>query len=345
MNVVGVLGIFLLAILIGGLAIIFVEQFIEFERVARRGPPGPTPTVIVPAHQISESGLFSSSSSSLGGGGGLSLGAAGGKILSGQEGEFEGLIVGQVTHTVESDVPLFQTLSYIRDIVSRHEQSPFGGLVVFLDRNQNLTSSSLSNEYFILLVSNRIDEPITITGWKVFDFKKRVAYEIPKGVDILDPGGTNTQVPIQVLAGDSVVVNSGHSPIGFSFKVNKCTGFRTQFKRFSPSIKTACPRATQTLYEYGEVPYTDDRCFEIVNSLGTCRAATAIPAGVSKECTTLLSSEITEGGCVNRYRNDSNFYTKNWRVYLESNEKLWYGIHNALYLLDQEDRIVATYIY
>ena len=66
---------------------------------------------------------------------------------------------------------------------------------------------------------------------------------------------------------------------------------------------------------------------------------------MTQECKYFLEHIMTEKGCVSRHRNDSDFFTGEWRLFLKSEDELWYGRDNVLYLLDERDLLVAVLVY
>ena len=252
---------------------------------------------------------------------------------------------GTVLYTVTQKINGYHSRGLIRETRRAYEPSPYAGFFVFLDRLSGIQESKPEKEYFVFQVSSSLTTPITVTGWKVFDRDKKIAYSLPSGNKILNTQGTADNTPITAEAGETFVISSGRSPVGSSFLINKCSGFRSQFKKFTPTVKTECPDPNKEFTLDGSVPYADSQCYEMVKRLDKCTTVTAIPDDVSKECRTFLKSTLTESGCVLFHRNDPDFFTKEWRVFLEAESELWKNSENMLYLLDEKDRLVAALIY
>ena len=151
--------------------------------------------------------------------------------------------------------------------------------------------------------------------------------------------------PVEVRAGDKILVSSGDSPVGFSFRVNKCSGYRSQFKRFQPTVKTSCPDPFDEFIADGSIPFTDNECYDIARRLSSCTTLTRIPGTVSRECRTFFQDVISERGCVDLHRNDSDFFLPEWRLFLGSDKSLWKASDNTLYLVDEDGHLVATLVY
>ena len=248
-------------------------------------------------------------------------------------------------HTVGSGVNKYYLRGVLDMIQRNYRPSPHGGKIIFLDRTDNIRESRPEYEYFILSVADTTPEPIDITGWKVFDQRGKTSYEIPNGKRLFGSLDTVNQ-PIRVHGGDIIIVSSGRSPTGFSFRINKCSGFRSQFKQFIPSIKTKCPNPIDEFIADGTTPYTDDRCYEAVRSLRECETVTELPSGVTVACRRFLENSMNEGGCIDLHRNDPDFFVSEWRVFLGSDRPLWRDRdRNILYLVDENDLLVATLLY
>ncbi|MDE0243696.1 MAG: hypothetical protein OYG31_03240 [Candidatus Kaiserbacteria bacterium] len=253
--------------------------------------------------------------------------------------------VASALHTISGRVNDYYLRGALDIIQERYQPSPYAGSIIFLDRSKNLNEYRPEFEYFILSVADSVSEPISITGWKVFDHKEKISYAIPTGKELFGSLESKNQ-SIRVSGGDIVIVSSGQSPTGFSFRLNKCSGFRSQFKQFVPSIKTACPKPIDEFIADGTIPYTDNACYETVQSLRECETVTEVPDRVTLACRRFLEHSMNEQGCIELHRNDADFYVPEWRVFLGSGRSLWEDREkNILYLVDEEDRLVATLMY
>ena len=246
-------------------------------------------------------------------------------------------------HTVAPEVAEYYARAFVEEASGLYEASPHVGSVAFLDRASSVKERDPNREYFVLIAEHNLEQPVTITGWKVFDREGKVSYTFPQGVKVL--GSNEVITPISVHSGDTIIVSSGRSPVGFSFQVNKCSGYRSQFKSFVPTIKTSCSDPIQDFLAYGEVSFSDDACYQTVSSMRPCIGVTHIPRGVTPECTRFLEHVMTEKGCVAQHQNDNDFFVGEWRLFLKSERELWKNRDNVLYLLDENDLLVATLVY
>ena len=260
--------------------------------------------------------------------------------------EMEGEIIeGRVSNVVTRNVPKFRIDGYLDEIKRNYRPSPYAGFVTFLNSTSPFGSSTPEREFFVLDISEKLASSIPITGWKVVDRIRQVSYKFPKGQNLFYPNAKLTSDNLKVRAGDRVIVSSSVSPVGTSFRVNKCTGYRSQFKNFVPTIKTDCQDPVDELVKDATVPFDDFICYEEVSDLKNCSAFSKIPTGVTNQCEVFIENVLTESGCAERHRNDADFLQKELRVYLSSPTSLWSKENNALYLLDENDLLIATLIY
>ncbi len=304
----------------------------------RDGNRAGNPVVVKPIQPIG-SVAVSSFSSSHGGRFGN------GRIVDSNVRDRKEVTPGTVLHTIAGGVSDYYARGFLEEAAQLYDPSPHAGFIAFLDRTSGVKESRSDREYFVLVVSSALAAPITITDWKVFDRHKKTSHKLPKGVKVPGTEGTQRQIPVKIEAGDKIIVSSGRSPIGFSFHVNKCSGYRSQFKNFVPTVKTNCPDPLEEFIADGTVPYTDNECYKTVDRMRRCTVITHIPAIVTNECRDFLENVVTERGCVSLHRNDPDFFTREWRLFLESRKDLWKNENNILYLLDDENRMVATLVY
>ena len=351
------LGIFLLFMLVGGIILIYQEEIRKAEFFGRLqttptakvnvpeipDPPliqGPVPNVQrikTGATKVSTTNAFRKN---------RSVQFGNGRIVDTNVRDVETTDTGITLHTIVSGVTNYYARGFLEESSRLYDPSPHAGSIIFLDRTSGVKESDPDREYFVLLAANTIQTPINITNWKIFDRKGKTSYKLPKGIKILGTtGGLQQHTPIRVEPGETIIVSSGRSPVGNSFKINKCSGYRSQFKKFTPTVKTNCPDPMEEFIEDSSVPYTDNKCYEIINRLPKCRAITDIPTGVTKQCRDFIQNTLTEKGCITHHRNDPDFFTSEWRLFLESEKELWKNRDNVLYLLDENNLLVATLVY
>jgi hypothetical protein len=155
-------------------------------------------------------------------------------------------------------------------------------------------------------------------------------------------GKVNTVEPLKIKAGDHLFISTGRSPIGVSFRVNKCSGYLEQFQDFIPPISEECPSVT-----FGKNTGTlDNNCQSFLSSIRPCETnARQLPGGVLASCKAFLDSTVNYNGCVANHKNDADFYLKEWRIFLGKEKELWAQEKETVTLLDEKGGLVDVFKY
>ena len=80
-----------------------------------------------------------------------------------------------------------------------------------------------------------------ITGWKL---KGKTGLDIAIGQGasyIYSNVASQPQENIYLKPGEKAIIITGKSPLGTSFKLNKCAGYFEQFHEFAPELNIDCP--------------------------------------------------------------------------------------------------------
>jgi hypothetical protein len=149
----------------------------------------------------------------------------------------------------------------------------------------------------------------------------------------------NKEEPIYLAPGETAYIITGRSPLGTSFKLNKCTGFFNQYQSFNPGIPSRCPNPNESDLPNNGTIY-NDACRSYINSVPGCRVITDTPANISPECKRYVTEELTYLKCVDKYKNGSDFYDPEWRVYLGRDDGLWKSTREIVQLVDQNGKII-----
>ena len=148
-----------------------------------------------------------------------------------------------------------------------------------------------------------------------------------------------------LLPGNTAVITTGMSPLGLSFKTNKCTGYLNQFNSFSPSLPQQCPLPENE--DLRSIPYVPANfsCFDFIERMSRCRLNTKpLPVTFSSECVAFISEKVGYQGCLSLHRSDADFVGTQWRIYLGRNESLWLNKRETIRLIDENGKTVDTYI-
>ena len=207
-------------------------------------------------------------------------------------------------------------------------------------------SSNPADEYLTLSLSQNATGPVTLSGWTLLSAASRKSAMISGGTEVPVSGAVNANVPIVLKPGDRALIISGRSPIGDSFRENKCTGYLNQFQKFSPPLPNSCPTPDSELATYYGPDYIRDaRCIDYVRTLPRCHAVLTPEADLTRTCLNFLTHYLTYNSCVNVHNGDQNFTGTTWRIYLGRTTPLWRQRHEVVKLLDSENKTVDAFSY
>ncbi len=206
-------------------------------------------------------------------------------------------------------------------------------------------SGSADDEYLTLRARDSNTARIAISGWKIMSSVSSRSVTIGEGAEIYEASGGSLIGTIMLNPGDEAIVASSRSPIGASFRVNRCSGYLDQFQEYRPQLAHECPYAdSEARFAAGSV-VTDNECISYLESMGQCRIESAPSTDLSEQCRAFITSRLTYQGCVAAHRNDSNFKARQWRVFLGYSGELWREKREVLVLLDESGRVVDSFSY
>lgn len=207
-------------------------------------------------------------------------------------------------------------------------------------------SVDLRNEYLEIAVAQNASMPIDISGWKLVSEVTGIAAAIPKGTEVPVSGIVNPTRDIVLTAGERAMIISGRSPIGTSFRENKCIGYLSTFQYFSPQLPQNCPMPSDELVSfYGAYYIRDPGCMDYVNTLPRCRVVLSPSTSVSSACQNFVTKYLNYNGCVDAHKNDADFEGNTWHIYLGRFSSLWRTTHEVVKLLDINNKTVAAFTY
>lgn len=217
--------------------------------------------------------------------------------------------------------------------------SPYYGQVKFSSVYQG---SSYIPSRFSVRTNYTLSAPIDITGWSVKSNTGNLL--IPGAVSDFNPSSLNQIGDIVLKSGDYVNFYSNFNPIGISFRLNVCTGYLNNTYKFNPPLPKNCP----TMYKPSEIATFSGACQNLIKSLGGCSTPSAdkinsVPGPNDAECRAVLN-RFNYGGCYNYHRNDANFFSNEWDVWI-MNQMNFDWSHDRLLLFDRNNLLVDQYIY
>jgi len=189
--------------------------------------------------------------------------------------------------------------------------SEFENKITIKKSSRGPSETSPEEEYVVLSASRSNKEKVSITGWQLESMITNKKFTIGGATEIFISGVINSEPNIKLAPGETAIISTGRSPIGASFKINKCTGYFEQFQDFSPSLSRQCPRPSYEFDNFAVIPVNDFTCEDIVDRLRTCEMPLgSLPIGTSNECGVFISQNINYTGCVKNHRDDLDFLGK-----------------------------------
>lgn len=312
---VGVEDIFLVLIVLAGLGLAWFLS----GGPSKTGPESESPFILSPIQIGSGSSLFPTDTES---GSGYSE---------------------EIERASEDVVKINQELALAGDPA---ERSTLFEAIVIENSTAGFGSQSANEEYLTLRASRGNAGPIAISGWTLKSALTGRSATIPNGTRVPQTGSVNYEEPILLYPGEEAIVVSGRSPIGVSFKENRCTGYLSQFQQFNPSLSTQCPRPDAELSFATSNVGNDNRCLSYLEGMSRCRIETSpLPDDLSSDCRNFIATHITYNGCVANHKNEPTFLGKTWRVYLRFDQTLWKERREVIKLLDGVGKTVDVFTY
>jgi len=224
--------------------------------------------------------------------------------------------------------------------------SPHRGLIKVNRSISGVGASNPVNEQLEIRVAQNAGVPIGVSGWTFSsDVSSKVAL-IPRGTEVPLSGTINATQEIVLSPGMRAIVISGQSPIGASFRENKCIGYFSTFQKFSPALPQNCPTPVSELASFYEGDVVRDvSCTNYVKTLSRCQVALSPPVTVSQTCQNFSIKYFNYNGCVNAHKNDPDFLGDTWRIYLGRTNSLWRTKNEIVRLLDAGGKTVDAFSY
>ena len=142
-----------------------------------------------------------------------------------------------------------------------------------------------------------------------------------------------------------MIVTTGRSPVGISFKENKCAGYFEENQDFNPSLQTNCPTASQEFSRFYNGEDDKGTCVAYVRSIPYCATETRASNNVSSSCENFVEKHLNYNGCVDTHKADPDFLGSTWRVFLGQREELWRSNRETITLLDGQNKVIDSITY
>ena len=207
-------------------------------------------------------------------------------------------------------------------------------------------SADPGNEYIEISVTQNAGIPVNLSEWSLKSDATGSSVRIPKGTEVPTSGVVNAAENIVLAPGERAVVISGQSPIGASFRENKCIGYFSTFQKFYPSLPQNCPLPSDELPSfYGADYIRDTACIERVDRISRCQVMLSPPVTVSNACQNFMIKYLNYNGCVEAHKNDADFAGDTWRIYLGRTSPMWRTKNEVVKLLDVNGKTVDAFSY
>ncbi len=198
-----------------------------------------------------------------------------------------------------------------------------------------------NEEYVELIASRSNSNDVNISGWKLRNSVGK-EIEIKKADNLAYVGMLNNEEDIMISPGNRIIISTGNSPIGVSFQVNKCSGYLEQFQNFNPLLTQNCPHPVDTAKNQS----LDQSCISYISTLQECKVYTGqIPEGLSSTCTDYIRDNINHNSCIDAHKNDNDFYSGQWRIFLGSDIELWNNTSDLIRLYDTNGNLIDSAAY
>lgn len=190
-------------------------------------------------------------------------------------------------------------------------------------------------EYLTIKASSQNTAPLLITGWSLLG-KKGLDIKIGQGAYLPYSAQVNPQQDIYLKPGEKAIVVTGESPVGTSFRLNKCIGYFEQFQDFYPNLTRNCPRPADE-----DLPLNlNDACLDYLERLPRCEMLISVPWYLSANCQSYINEKVNYKTCVDLHKNDPDFYGNEWRIYLGRTEELWKEKRETIILRDGNNNTI-----
>ena len=237
----------------------------------------------------------------------------------------------------------------ISEAAEKNKRSPYYRKIM-MSSISGLYGDNPDREYISLSTNLDKTETVKITGWYLRS--EVTGYYVSIGKAALLPFPfTKTESDIVLQKGDRVYLTKGFSPIGISFRTNKCTGFFEENRTFIPSLSLQCPRPIdEKLPGFSNVYDRNDECITLIERIPRCRTRDSefirdLSDTVSESCKIYITTQINYNTCVALHFSDTDFPGNEYRLYLNKFGPLWRQMHDTINLHDESGLVVDTISY
>ncbi|MEK7607687.1 MAG: hypothetical protein AAB484_02055 [Patescibacteria group bacterium] len=235
---------------------------------------------------------------------------------------------------------LFTEVKEVKDI----RITPLIGKKIYFGDTISAKAKNPDEEYLRLKVDQYTKNAQNISGLILRGTGLNTSIIIPKAVNLPVLGTSTPKTDVFLPPSGHVIVTSGRSLMGTSFRVNKCTGYFDQFQNYVPDLEKNCPYPIDELKAYG--PHGENACAEFVEKIPRCKIFQgAPPKTLSNICVNFLAEKLNYNACITNHKNDKDFYSNEWRLFLNQSTELWRNNDEIIRLMDANDTVLDAVTY
>ncbi|MFC1756848.1 hypothetical protein ACFLZC_01655 [Patescibacteria group bacterium] len=201
---------------------------------------------------------------------------------------------------------------------------------------RNAKRTNPDEEYIEIKASGANKTAINLAGWFIGG-AQGLRLEIPQAVVLFKTSQTNIKSSMVLNPGEKMILVTGRSPLGDSFKINKCMGYLVQLSNIVPSISKDCPYPEDEIWS-ADLSYD---CLDYIETLPRCEFGFTAP-GLTNICREEINKKLNYNGCVDAHKNDEDFHEAEWRVYLDRSSEMWAQKRENITLTNKEGEVVAN---
>ena len=233
--------------------------------------------------------------------------------------------------------------------IAKNKRSPYYGKIN-MSSIYGLRQNNPDKEYIYLSTNLNKNESVKITGWFLKSEITNYYATIGKAALLPFPF-TKTESDVILERGDRVYLTKGFSPIGISFRTNKCAGYFEENRTFTPGLPMQCPLAKdENLPNFSSVYERNNECMKLIERIPRCDTkgnefVRDLPDTISLACKNYITTQINYNTCVATHLGDTDFPGNQYRIYLNKFGPLWRTTHDTINLYDENGLIVDTIDY
>ncbi|PIP73473.1 MAG: hypothetical protein COW88_01970 [Candidatus Lloydbacteria bacterium CG22_combo_CG10-13_8_21_14_all_47_15] len=204
-------------------------------------------------------------------------------------------------------------------------------------------SSNPQKEYIELRADTQNTAPALLSGLRL---QNRAGFgtKLPEAVAVPLFGSVNQTAPAFLSPDERAYITTGNSPVGMSFRVNRCSGYLEQFRDFTPALPQSCPSPLEGVDR--AAANISAECAQFISRIPRCTIVTAeLPDELTPSCKEFILGKIGHNSCAAAHQNDANFYTGEWRIFLGIDRNLWGDEGDIIQLIDRNGSTIDSVIY